>query len=154
MQDERNFTVWSSAEVPGAGHELVNYLTGSYIDKWLKQKVLLAPGTTNCAIPQGIFKNTAKGGEQGGFASLNMIAYGPETNITWPPKPTDPKQPWDPEWNVRVRTKATTVAMLGMDFGDMGGMPADEGDGDGKRDPEKKEEGGAKKLLRGLMRNF
>ena len=154
MQDEHNFTVWSSAEVPGAGHELVNYLTGSYIDKWLKQKVLLPPGTTTCAIPQGIFKTTAKGGEQGGFASLNMIAYGPETNLTWPPKPTDPKQPWDPEWNVRVRTKATTVAMLGMDFGDMGGMPADEGNGDGKRDPEKKEEGGAKKLLRGLMRNF
>ena len=153
MQDERNFTVWSSAEVPGAGHELVNYLTGSYIDKWLKQKVLLAPGTTSCAIPQGIFKSTGKG-EHGGMASLNMIAYGPETNLVWPPKPTDPKQPWDPEWNVRVRTKATTVAMLGMDLGEMGGMPTDDGDEAGKQDPDKKEEGGAKKLLRGLMRNF
>lgn len=70
------------------------------------------------------------------------------------PKPADPKQPWDPEWNVRVRTKATTVAMLGMDFSEMGGMPTGDDDGDGKQDPEKKEEGGAKKLLRGLLRNF
>jgi hypothetical protein len=153
MQDEHNMVLWSSSDVAGAGHELVNYLTGSYVDRWLKQKVLLAPTATRCAIPKGIFASTGKG-EHGGLASLNMIAYGPETNLVWPPKPADPKQPWDPEWNVRVRTKSTTSAMLGMDFGDMGGMPTDEGDGDGKQDPEKKEEGGAKKLLRGLMRNF
>lgn len=153
MQDERNFVMWSSAEVAGAGHELMNYLTGSYIDKWLKQKVLLAPGTTDCAIPKGIFTSTGKG-EHGGLASLNLIAYGPETNLVWPPKPADPKQPWDPEWNVRVRTKSTTSAMLGMDLGGLGDMPADEGDNDGKQAPDKKEEGGAKKLLRGLLRNF
>ena len=33
-------------------------------------------------------------------------------------------------------------------------MPAGDDEGDGKQDPEKKEEGGAKKLLRGLLRNF
>ena len=140
MQDERNFVVWSSANVPGAGMELVNYLPGSNIEKWLKQKVLLAPATTRCAIPQGIFKPTGKS-ENGGMAALNMIAYGPETNITWPPRPADPKRPWDPEWNVRIRTKSTATAMLGMPTASAagrtneqdGGKPQQATPGKGKR---------------------
>ena len=152
MQDERNFVVWSSANVPGAGMELVNYLPGSNIEKWLKQKVLLAPATTRCAIPQGIFKPTGKS-ENGGMAALNMIAYGPETNITWPPKPADPKAPWDPEWNVRVRTKSTASAMLGIDLS--AGMSGMDEAGDGEaQDAPKEEEGKGKKLLRGLLRSF
>lgn len=149
MQDEHNYVFWSSAEVPGAGFELVNYLTGSYIDKWLKQKVLLAPATTSCAIPKGIFAAKQQSGEERGVAGLNMIAYGPETNITWPPRPTDPKQPWDPEWNVRVRTKATATAVLGVDFSGMEGAQPD-----GERGEQKPEEGKGKKLLRGLLRSF
>ena len=149
MQDERNFVVWSSANVPGAGMELVNYLPGSNIEKWLKQKVLLAPATTRCAIPQGIFKPTGKS-ENGGMAALNMIAYGPETNITWPERPADPKQPWKPEWNVRVRTKTTTTAMLGMD---LSGMSSDPGASPDGQQPDEKE-GKGKKLLRGLLRGL
>ncbi len=153
MQDERNFVVWSSSEVAGAGMELVNYLTGTYIDRWLGQKVLLAPSTTQCAIPRSIFKPTAAAQSEGaGVASLSMIAYGPETNITWPPRPADPKQPWDPEWNVRVRTKSTTIAMLGVDFGGMQGTPstpANEAD-----EAPQPEEGKGKRLLRGLLRNL
>ena len=153
MQDERNFVVWSSADVAGAGYELLNYLTGSNIDKWLKQKVLLAPTTTRCAVPKGIFKPSGKGKDDT-MAALNMIAYGPETNITWPERPADPKQPWKPEWNVRVRTKSTTTAMLGMDMGDMSGMDDGAGDDAQGKESEQEQEGGAKKLLRGLLRKF
>ena len=150
MQDERNYVVWSSAEVAGAGYELINYLTGPRIDKWLKDKVLLPTSATSCAIPKGIFASTTPSGEEGGVAGLNMIAYGPETNITWPPRPADPKQPWDPEWNVRVRTKATATAILGVDFSDMdAGAGRDQADGQ----PQEKESKG-KKLLKGLLRNF
>lgn len=151
MQDEHNFVVWSSSEVAGAGSELLNYLTGSYVDKWLKQKVLLPTATTSCTIPKGIFNASGKGG-QGGMAALNMIAYGPETNIAWPPKPTDPKVPWNPEWNVRVRSKSTSTAMLGMDLSGMGASPGN-GNQDGKEQPQEKE-GKGKKLLKGLLRNF
>lgn len=149
MQDERNFVVWSSADIAGAGMELINYLPGTNIEKWLKQKVLLAPSTTRCAVPQGIFKSTGKQG-QAGMAALNMVAYGPETNITWPEKPADPKQPWKPEWNVRVRTKATTTAILGMDLSGMSSQP---GTGPGEQQPAQEESKG-KKLLKGLLRNL
>ena len=135
--------MWSSSEVAGAGSELLNYLTGSYIDKWLKQKVLLPGNATNCTVPKGIFASSGSG-QMGGMGMLTMIAYGPETNIMYPPRPADPKQPWNPEWNVRVRTKSTAFAMLGMDFGDM----PQEG-GEGQQQPQKKPS--VKGLLKGIL---
>lgn len=143
MQDEHHFVVWSSSEVAGAGPELLNYLPGSSVDKWTRQKVLLPAAASHCAIPKGIF--AGEGGKQG-MGSLNMIAYGPETNIAYPPRPANPKQAWNPEWNVRVRTKSTATAMLGMD---MSGMQQQRGD---KPQGEQPQESGAKKLLKGLFR--
>ena len=115
--------------------------------------MLLPPTATSCAIPQGIFKPTGNSAAQGGgMASVNLIAYGPETNIAWPPRPADPKQPWNPEWNVRVRTKSTAGAILGMDLSGMNAGNRD-GDGDGKEPPQEKE-GKGKKLLKGIFGHF
>lgn len=143
MKSEHEMVMWSSSEVAGAGNELLNYLTGSYIDKWLKQKVLLPGNATNCTVPKGIFASSGSG-QMGGMGMLTMIAYGPETNIVYPPRPADPKQPWNPEWNVRVRTKSTAFAMLGMDFGE---MPQE--DGEGQQQPQKKPS--VKGLLKGIL---
>jgi hypothetical protein len=154
LQD-KTIVIWSSAEVPDAGQGVVDYLTGAQIDRWLKEKVLLPPSTTSCAIPRGIFADASSGQASPGI--LSMIAYGPETHIAWPPKPTDPKQPWDPEWNVRVRTKSTAGALLGLDLSGMQGMDGmDAGDAATPQDPgqKKPEEGATKKLLKGLLRNL
>ncbi len=158
MQNQNTMVLWSSAETAGAGHELVQYLGGSYIDRWLKEKVLLPPSTTSCTIPKGIFAasgGAAAQGDMGGMGTLGMIAYGPETHLVWPPKPTDPEalKQWDPEWNVRVRTKSTANAMLGMDLGGMD-VSASGDDGDDDSEQPQQEEGKGKKLLRGLLRNF
>lgn len=145
-KSEHEFVTWSSSEAAGAGMELMNYLTGSSIDKWLKQKVLLPTSATSCTVPQGIFASgTGAGAQQGGMGGmgmLSMIAYGPETNIAWPPKPANPKTPWNPEWNVRVRTKSTASALLGMDMGDMQ-------QGDDPQQPKKKR--GVRGLLNGIL---
>ena len=145
IKSEHEFVMWRSAEVAGASSELLNYLTGSYIDKWLKQKVLLPSTSTSCTVPKGIFAGSGGGGggEMGGMGMLTMIAYGPETNIVYPPKPADPKQPWNPEWNVRVRTKSTAFAMLGLDMGDM-----QEDDGEGQQQQKKPS---MKGLLKGIL---
>lgn len=158
MQNQNTMVVWSSAETAGAGQGLQQYLTGSYIERWLKDKVLLPTSVTSCTIPKGIFAASggapAQGG-MGGMSMLGMIAYGPETNLVWPPRPTDAEElkKWDPEWNVRVRTKSTAAVMLGMDLGGM--------DASGQPDPDQaddeqpqEEEGKSKKLLRGLLRNL
>jgi hypothetical protein len=137
--------MWSSSEVAGAGSELLNYLTGSHVDKWLKQKVLLPTSTTDCTVPKGIFAGSggadAQRGGMGGMGMLTMIAYGPETNIAWPPRPSNPKTPWNPEWNVRVRTKSTASALLGMD---LGGMQQD-------NDQPQKKKPGVRGLLKGIL---
>jgi hypothetical protein len=142
-------TIWSSADVPGAGQELHAYLSGSYIDKWLKQKILLPASATSCTVPKGIFAGSSNmQGQQGVMPGmLMMTAYGPESWITYPPKPADPKQPWNPEWSVRFRAKSTATAMLGMDFGNMQQM--EEGE-EGQQQQQKKKPG-MKGLLKGIL---
>lgn len=140
-------TIWSSADVAGAGSDLHAYLTGGYIDKWLKQKVLLPSTATSCTIPRGIFAGASnmEGGQMTMPGMLMMTAYGPESWITYPPKPADPKQPWNPEWSVRLRAKSTASAMLGMDFGGM--EQQDEEDGQ----QQKQKKPGMKGLLKGIL---
>lgn len=141
-------TVWSSADVPGAGQELHAYLSGSYVDKWLKQKVLLPATATSCTIPKGIFAGASSvQGQQAVMPGmLMMTAYGPESWITYPPKPADPKKPWNPEWSVRLRAKSTATAMLGMDFGDMQQM-----DEDGQPRQQQPKKPSMKGLLKGIL---
>lgn len=103
---------WTSSEVADTGTGLLEYQTNPSVDRWLNEKVLLAPSVTRCAVPAGIF------GEQGG-AFLRMIAYGNELNLAHPPRPTDPKIAWEPEWAVKVRVKSVASAMLGMDMSAM-----------------------------------
>ncbi len=52
---------------------------------------------------------------------LRAIAYGSELNMAYPPRPTDPKIAWEPDWNLKIRVKSMTTAMMGMEGG-MGGM--------------------------------
>ena len=142
-------TIWSSAEVPGAGQDLHTNLTAGQLDKWLKQKVLLPASATSCTIPKGIFAGTSKvqGGQDSMVpAMLNMSAYGPESWITYPPKPADPKQPWNPEWSVRLRARSSATAMLGLDFGDMQQM--DEGESPQQQQQKKPS---MKGLLKGIL---
>lgn len=115
MPNKVSMTVWSSAQAGGAGESLVDYLSASDISKWLKQKILLPTSTTTCTIPQGIFGN-GNGLTMANMVMLQMAAYGPETTLSYPPKPTNPKllASWKPEWSVRVRTKSTTNAVAGM----------------------------------------
>ena len=98
---------WSSADVPDFGMGLMDYATATNIDQWLREKVLLPASASKCTIPKGIFAKTDG-------AMLRMIAYGPELNLSHPPRPTDVKVPWEPQWAVRVRTKSAAFVPLGM----------------------------------------
>ena len=139
-------TIWSSADVGGGGSGLHSYLSGGFIDQW--QEILLPSTATSCTIPRGIFAGSSnvEGGQMTMPGMLMMTAYGPESWITYPPKPADPKQPWNPEWSVRLRAKSTATAMLGMDFG---GMEQQE-DGEGQPQQQQKKPG-MKGLLKGIL---
>jgi hypothetical protein len=52
---ENDMVMWSSSDIPDSGMGLFDYLPNATIDRWIKDKVLLTPETTQCAIPRGIF---------------------------------------------------------------------------------------------------
>ncbi|QSI78912.1 hypothetical protein [Niveibacterium microcysteis] len=103
---EQEMVFWSSSEVPETGFGLMDYQTNPAVDRWLGEKVLLPPSTQKCAIPKEVF------GDKG--AMLRMIAYGNEASVAYPPRPSDPKIAWEPEWSARIRVKSVTNTMLGM----------------------------------------
>ena len=105
--------IWTSSEQPDVGFGLLDYQTNGAVDRWLKEQVLLAPQTTRCAVPKGVF-----GGEG---TMLRMIAYGDELNLAYPPRPTDHRIAWEPVWAAKIRVKSVTMAMLGLDMSGMTG---------------------------------
>lgn len=115
-------TIWTSSELPDSGFGLVEYQTNKSVDQWLKDKVLLAPTTTRCDVPKGIFGEGAGG-------MLRMIAYGTEINLAYPPRPTDPKLAWEPDWALKVRVKSVAMSMLGMPS--MDGSATEDGSAEG-----------------------
>ena len=98
--------LWTSSELPDTGFGLTDYQTNVAVDRWLKDKVLLAPTTTRCSVPKGVFS--------GEGAMLRLIGYGNELNLVHPPRPADPKAAWEPVWAAKIRVKSVANSMLGM----------------------------------------
>ena len=139
--DGAEVVIWTSSELPEMGYALMDYQTNASIDQWVKDKVVLPATTTKCTVPKGIF------GEDGA-GMLRMVAYGGESFLGYPRRPADPKVAYDPDWQVKVRTKSSLFSMLG-------GMPGQErGDGNGNGmpgQPQQQETPGVGTLLKGLF---
>jgi hypothetical protein len=138
--DGSEVVMWTSSELPEMGYALVDYQTNGAIEGWLKEKVLLPPTTTKCTVPKGIFGDKGAG-------MLRMIAYGSESYLGYPKRPTDPKIPYEPDWQVKVRTKSTFFSMLG-------GMPNGRAGQDGQNpmpQEQQQQPSGVGGLLKGLF---
>lgn len=99
--------IWSSSEVQDAGWGLMTWLPNDFLRRMIAEKVVFPAETTRCAIPAGIFEGTEG-------TMLQAIAYGEELNLVHPPRPADPKIPWEQLWTVRVRVKSSGMTMLGL----------------------------------------
>ncbi|MBK6790011.1 MAG: hypothetical protein IPI51_14540 [Betaproteobacteria bacterium] len=135
-RENDEMVIWTSSEQPDIGFGLLDYQTNAAVDRWLKEKVLLTPQTTRCAVPAGVFP--------GEGAMLRMVAYGNELNLAHPPRPTDPRVPWEPVWAAKVRVKSVTMAMLGME------MPA-AGPAAAEKPAEETQVPNVKDVLRGIF---
>ncbi|MBH9553629.1 hypothetical protein [Inhella gelatinilytica] len=142
--DSAEMVLWSSSELPDTGFALHDYQTPAGIERWVKEKVLLPPSTLQCAIPAGIFGTAG----ESGAGMLRMMAYGPEQAVAHPPRPTDPKVPWTPDWSVRVRTKSSWMGLLGME-----NTGSERGAGRPKpaAEPEEKKKPNVGDLLKGIF---
>jgi hypothetical protein len=108
-------------------------------------------------VPKGAFSSEG--------AMLRAIAYGSELNLVHPPRPADPKKPWEQEWATKVRVKSVATAMLGMNMDDSTGrrsrrdttreaQPNEAGRDEARKEDPKKEEQNIIKpvdILRGIF---
>lgn len=115
----KEVVMWNSSELQEMGGGLMSYVSPGTVQRYIKEKVILPPEVTSCTIPKGIFK-----GVDG--AVLMFIAYGNEANFAQPPKPADPKAPWNPIWTAKVRFKSTGMLPLGMDMQELGAQPGED----------------------------
>ena len=104
-ENQNDLVMWSSSDVQEMGQALMDYLPNAEVQRLIREKVVMTPATSECAVPAGVFK--------GEGAMLNFIAYGDEMNLVHPPRPSDPKQVWVQEWAVKVRLKSTAMTLLG-----------------------------------------
>lgn len=138
--------LWSSSELSEPGYALMDYLPEEEVRRLIREKIVMNPSVTQCAIPRGVFKDA-----EGGI--LQFIAYGDELNIVYPPR--DPKKPVDPVWAVKARRKSTgMLPLMAMDVSGDGGEQADNEGGRDSADEsssEKKEGITPGKVLRGIL---
>lgn len=94
--------IWTSSSEADMGWGMMDYVPTPDVRKYLKSKVIMAAGTTECAVPEEVLYNS-----QG--AMVQMIAYGEDLNTAWPVKPKKA------EAAVKVRLKSTGSLMLAGD---------------------------------------
>jgi hypothetical protein len=135
--------LWTSSEQPDTGFGLADYQTNAAVDRWLREKVLLAPNVTRCTVPAGIFS--------GGGAMLRLTGYGNEVNLAFPPRPTDVRQRWDPDWAVKLRVKSVASAMLGMPGAGLPGSAQGEREGQAPQDAAQDSKPKPLEILRGIF---
>lgn len=142
--------LWSSSEAQGGGFSMPDYLSQGDITRLVASKALMPPTQTACAVPQEVIKAAPQ-------SMVQLAAYGGEANFSYPPRPTDPKVAWNIDWQVKVRYKASTGGMLGMDMGAMmrgedGPAPRNAGGPTGRRpQPQQQQPGIGGAIMRGVL---
>lgn len=136
--------LWTSSEVQASAFSLPDYIGPPDIARLVASRALMAPQTTHCTVPKEVVDAAPQ-------AFFQLVAYGPEANFVYPPRPADPKAVWNRQWEVKVRYRSSTSGLLGRDLGRMGR----EANGDGGRagpgdQPPPDHDSRARSIMRGL----
>jgi hypothetical protein len=105
--NREEFVMWSSSEVQEMGGMLMSYVPPAEVARLVKEKVVLPSSATECKVPKEVVQKA------GGAPFATFIAYGPEANFVQPPRPSDPKVPWEQQWVAKARFKSTASLLLG-----------------------------------------
>lgn len=138
--------LWSSSEVSSLMFALPDYLKPADVTRLLANRALMAPTQTSCAVPAEVAAAAPQ-------SMYQFVAYGGETNLSWPERPADPKVAWNIAWTVKVRYRSATGGILGMEM--PGGYGGDDSGGPpsgtpGKPKPAKPPKPKGTDILRGL----
>jgi hypothetical protein len=129
---------WTSADMQAAAFAAPSYLPPAEAARLVATHALLSPQTSRCAVPKEVSDAAPQ-------AMLQLVAYGPEANFVYPPKPADLKAVWNKQWQVKVRYRSATGGLLGMA---MPGMDEAGNDRGPRERPSREDHRGG--LMRGL----
>ncbi len=111
-QNGATIVFWTSSETQGFVSGLGDYVSPAEAARLVTAKQLMPPGQTSCTIPREVLAAAPQG-------MVSLTAHGPEENIIFPPRPADPRNPWNQLWAVKARFVARTGAIAGMDMASM-----------------------------------
>jgi hypothetical protein len=131
-EGQSDVVMWSSSDVQEMGHALMDYIAPAEVQRLIRERIVMTPQTTECAVPAGIFK--------GEGAMFNFIGYGDELNVVHPPRPKDAKQTWEQQYAVKLRLKSSGMTMLAE--GDSSGGSRSRGSGRSDASSQQPEERG------------
>jgi hypothetical protein len=98
---------WTSAETQVMPFALPDFIPPAEAQRLVQSHALLGPQVTACAVPKEV-------SDAAQHAMVQLVAYGPEANFVYPPRPSDPKAAWNRQWAVKVRYRSATGGLLGM----------------------------------------
>ena len=107
-----DMVMWTSSFGKQFGGGLGDWISPTQVALLVKDRTVMAPTTTSCLIPAEVTKAAPD------FKMGTLVAYGPEEDFAYPPRPADPKARWDLQWTARIRHRSMTSWM------DMPGMGA------------------------------
>ena len=107
--DGETVVLWSSSEVSSLLFALPDYLRPTDITRLLANRALMAPSQTSCAVPREVAQAAPQ-------SMYQFVAYGGESDFSYPERPADPRQAWNIAWTVKVRYRSATGGLLGMDM--------------------------------------
>ena len=116
-----DMVMWSSAARQEMGAGLTDWLAPATVRRLVGEHVVMPPTQTSCIVPAEVRQAA------GQMMMMQLYAYGPEADFAYPPRPANPKTPWNLEWTAKARYKSTTGLMLGMPG--MAAMPGDDKEG-------------------------
>ena len=110
-----DMVMWTSSATRQFGGGLSDWLSPSQVAALVRDKTVLAPTVTSCAIPAEVKRDAPD------FRTGTLTAFGPQEEFSYPPRPADPKVPWNLEWTARIRHRSMTSWMEapGMSMGAM-----------------------------------
>ena len=135
-----DMVVWTSSDVPVAFGQIPDILSPADLERLIRQGVILSPSTTRCPIPGAVQRAAPE-------SMLRVIAFGGEANFSYPPRPSNAREPWNVEHVVKVRYTSGVTTILGMDMSDF----ADQDDQPRRREPPETRRQDPADALRGVL---
>ncbi len=113
--------MWTSSSSRQFGGGLSDWLSPGQVAGLVRDRTVLAPSVSTCTVPAEVRRDAPD------FRMTMLTAFGPEENFAYPPRPENPRTPWNLEWTARVRHRSMTTIMDMPGMPDMSGMEGAQG---------------------------